>query len=213
MGVLKDLLLESRYDAEETWFLVDGFTNGFDIGYQGPVERQSTSENIPLTVGTQVDLWTKIMTEVKCKRVAGPFEPIPFKNFIESPVGLVPKAGRKTRMIFHLSFNFHKGKEGKINNNSLNACTPKELCTVRYNDLDAAVSNCLHLIEHAKEILLVDRKERTPVVFLGKTDLSSAFWVLPLKVCCYCWLIFKAKDPQDGKSSILWKSTCLLGQV
>ena len=150
MGVLKDLLLESRYDAEETRFLVDGFTNGFDIGYQGPVERQSTSENIPLTVGTQVDLWTKIMKEVECKRVAGPFESIPFKNFIQSPVGLVPKAGRKTRMIFHLSFNFHKGKEVKINNNSLNACTPKELYTVRYNDLDTAVSNCLHLIEHAK---------------------------------------------------------------
>ena len=36
-------------------------------------------------------------------------------------------------------------------------------------------------------------------VFLGKTDLSSAFCVLPLKISCFCWLVFKAEDPADGK--------------
>ena len=46
------------------------------------------------------------MKEVEAKRVAGLYDKIPFENYIQSPVGLVPKAGGKTRMIFHLSYNF-----------------------------------------------------------------------------------------------------------
>ena len=53
-----------------------------------------------------MDLWNKIMKEVRVGRVAGPYETIPFENYIQSPVGLVSKSGGKTRMIFHLSFNF-----------------------------------------------------------------------------------------------------------
>ena len=47
------------------------------------------------------------MKEVNLKRVAGPFEEIPYKNFIPSPAGLVPKKsestkpGDNTRSIFH----------------------------------------------------------------------------------------------------------------
>ena len=46
------------------------------------------------------------MKEVKAERVAGPFESIPYENYIQSPIGLVPKSGNKTRMIFHLSYKF-----------------------------------------------------------------------------------------------------------
>ena len=45
------------------------------------------------------------MKEVKLKRFAGPFESSPFEDFIQSPVGLVPKDnGKDTRLIFHLSY-------------------------------------------------------------------------------------------------------------
>ena len=89
----EQLLKESFYDQTETDFLVDGFRNGFEIGYQGPQNRQSESNNIPFTpgVGDKTVLWKKIMNEVKTGRYAGPFEKIPFKNYIQSPVGLVPK--------------------------------------------------------------------------------------------------------------------------
>ena len=93
---LQELLQETQYDLVETAFLVDGFTNGFDIGYAGPEVRQSQSKNIPFTVGNKVELWNKIMKEVKLGRVAGPFSEIPYQNYIQSPVGLVPKAGGKT---------------------------------------------------------------------------------------------------------------------
>ena len=41
---------------------------------------------------------------------------------------------------------------------------------------------------------------KEPVVFLGKTDLSSAFRVLPLRKDSFCWLIMKAVDPTDGET-------------
>ena len=129
------LLMETNYDRSETRFLVDGFTNGFSIGYASIEERADMSDNIPLTVGDSFEMWKKIMKEVKLGRFTGPFSKPPFKNFIQSPIRLVPKANNQTRLIFHLSYNFKNG------NPSLNALTPKEICTVKYEDLDVAVEN------------------------------------------------------------------------
>ena len=96
----------TKYDPDEIEFLHNGFVNGFDIQYNGPKLRQSTSENIPFTVGNKTELWNKVMKEVKYDRVAGPFNQVPFQNFIQSQIGLVPKAGRdQTRSIFHLSYD------------------------------------------------------------------------------------------------------------
>ena len=41
-----ELLQKSSYNEEESRFLIQGFTEGFGIGYQGPQERQSESDNI-----------------------------------------------------------------------------------------------------------------------------------------------------------------------
>ena len=89
---LIQLLISSNYDQGEIEFLQNGFKNGFGIGYEGPEQRQSLAENIPFTVQDRVDLWNKLMKEVHLKRVAGPFNDIPFENFIQSPIGLVPKS-------------------------------------------------------------------------------------------------------------------------
>ena len=110
------LLNDSNYDLSETHFLVDEFMRGFDIGYVGPINRQSRSPNILFTVGDKYDLWSKIIKEVKMKRFVGPFDEVTFHNFIQSPIGLVPKSGNKTRLIFHLSFDF-----GEENRESVNA--------------------------------------------------------------------------------------------
>ena len=132
------------------------------------------------------------MKEVDAKRVAGPFNDIPFNNFIQSLVGLVPKAGNKTRMIFHLSYDF-----GELEP-SMNTATPKNLCLVKYNDLDCAVQQWLQLEKEWEEMSLEEDDSKL-TVFMGKTDLSAAFRILPLKICCICWLVFKARDPADGK--------------
>ena len=209
----EEFLRHYQYDRAESEFLIDGFRNGFDIGYQGPTEWKSKSENIPLTIGSKDDLWCKIMKEVKAGQVAGPFDSIPFDNYIQSPIGLVPKAGGKTRMIFHLSFTFNNEKES---GGSMNGWTPWELCTVKYNDLDAAVRACLKLVkEFGRDFDLISEgdDEDSALVYLGKTDLSSAFRVLPLKIKCICWLVFKATDPRDGKTNLTLRNVFRLSQV
>ena len=132
------------------------------------------------------------MKEVKAKRFAGPYEAIPYENFIQSPIGLVPKAGNKTRLIFQLSYRFGDREEDM----SLNKGTPRELCTVKYNDLDSAVQTCLEVSEEAARVL------GTKIVFLGKTDLSSAFRVLPLKVICFCWMVLNSNGSRSIRQHV-----------
>ena len=95
----------TKYPAADAKFLIEGFTSRFDLGYRGPKKRKNESKNIPFTIGNKFVLWEKIIKEVKLGRVAGPFAKPPFDNFVQSPVGLVPKDnGNKTRLIFHLSY-------------------------------------------------------------------------------------------------------------
>ena len=90
------------------------------------------------------------MKEVKLGHYAGPFfgQP-PFENFMQSPIGLVPKAGGQTRLIFHLSYNFSESDK------SFNFHTPDHLCSVKYNDLDHAVANCLKLLAKYPDITMI----------------------------------------------------------
>ena len=186
------MLRRAGYDPEKTKFLVEGFYSGFDIGYQGPEVRQSKSQNIHFSVGDDKDLWLKLMKEFKLKRVAGPFITIPFKNFIQSPIGLVPKdEGRKTRLIFHLSYEFKDGM------GSLNWHTPDYLCSVHYNDLDHAVNNCLALVE---KLIKENPNGPRPTIFFRKTDVQSTFRILGLKKECWKWLVMMAKNPDTGET-------------
>ena len=134
-------------------------------------------------------------------RVAGPYDQVPFDNFIQSPIGLVPKAGeQKTRLIFHLSYNFSDQEP------SLNQSTPKEYCSVKYRDIDYAVQAILKL--HDSQDNKADPEgapgdygdEYVPVVvYSGKTDAQSAFRLVPLNPNCWAWLIMKAENPGTGK--------------
>ena len=194
---LERLLRATNYDTAETEYLIEGFTNGFDLGYQGPVDRQDTSTNLPLRIGSKRDIWSKLMTEVKTKRVAGPFKrnDFPFKQFIQSPLGLVPKSGNKTRMIFHLSFDFN----GK---GSVNGLTPKEICSVKYNDLDHTIGNSLKLLENTGE---------TQKLFYTKTDVSNAFKLVPLKRWSWRWCTMSTTNPETGETVLFFDKTLPFG--
>ena len=49
--ILCSYLIDAQYNSDEIQFLVNGFTSGFSIGYQGPTKRQNSSRNIPFTPG------------------------------------------------------------------------------------------------------------------------------------------------------------------
>lgn len=173
---LQEMLLQADYDAEKTQFLIDGFKNGFSLGYDGPQERRSFSENLKLRVGSQEELWNKVMKEVELKRYAGPWESPPFNYFVQSPIGLVPKhEPGKTRLIFHLSYP--RGE-------SINSFTPKDICSVNYNSFDKAVRMCAKAGKSC---------------FAAKSDLLSAFRQLPIRPSDFKWLVLKARHPITKK--------------
>ena len=177
VGVFRRLLLQSKYDRRETRFLVNSFRKGFDIGYRGDSAVSRKAPNLKLNVGDEVILWNKVMKEVQLKRFCGPFKQIPFKYYIQSPIGLVPKDhGRDTRLIFHLSYP----KSGR----SVNSETPGWMCETDYCDFNDAVLRCL---------------EEGKFCFMGKSDMKSAFRNLGVRPDQFCWLVMKARSPFDGE--------------
>ena len=71
---LYQLLVQAGFDLEKVNQLQLGFSQGFDIGYQGPAKRKNTSNNLPIRIGSKTELWNKVMKEVKAGQYAGPFE-------------------------------------------------------------------------------------------------------------------------------------------
>ena len=116
------------------------------------------------------------MTEVSLGRVAGPFKNVPFNYYMQSPIGLVPKdGGRKTRLIFHLSYPKNSQK-------SVNSGTPLAKRTVKYKDFNDAIQLCLQYLQKGKCVC-------------SKTDLVSAFRILCIKSEDWPLLVMKAEHP------------------
>ena len=175
------LLRNSNYDKKKTNFVVNGFQHGFSLGYCGSTRISITAPNLKLNVGDEIELWNKVMKEVKLKRYAGPFKTIPFKYYIQSPIGLVPKDnGKNTRLIFHLSY------PRRPNSPSVNAYTPEWLCKVKYPDISNAIRLCIS-----------EAGTRSRPVFIARSDVSAAFRNLCVSKRYWKYLVMKAKSPFD----------------
>ena len=180
---LQQLLEATKYPQKETKFIVDGFTNGFSIRYEGNMEAKLMAPNLPLSnEGDYIMLWNKIMKEVKAGRFAGPFKQIPFEDhYIQSPVGLIPKDdGKDMQLIFHLSYS--KNKDTLVSAN-----TPADLWTVKYPDFIDAIQMCLKVGKNCK---------------ISRSDMKLAFRHLCIRVKDFWLLLMKAKSPLDNK--IYW---------
>ena len=176
-GRLRSILTKVGYEQSKIEYLCDGFLNRFSLGYEGPENIQIVAPNLKFCqVGNETELWNKVMSEVKQKRYAGPYLKIPFKHYIQSPIGLVPKDnGKKTRLIFHLSYP----KNGTM---SVNANTLKHKCTVKYPEFYQAIRRCLEEGHFCKCV---------------KSDMSSAFRHFPMSKRFWKFLVMKAKCPLD----------------
>lgn len=143
--------------------LCNSLRYGADIGYKGPrVPR--FSRNLPTALDQPNVVTANLMKEVALGRVAGPFPTPPFPNFQVSPIGLVPKKhSTKFRTIFHLSFP----KSGVT---SINYSISKEDYSLQYITIDNAIEGILGLGQGS---------------FLAKTDIESAFRLIPLRPSDY----------------------------
>ena len=176
------ILTEANYDVNKKNFLINGFRHGFRIEYEGNEKVRQKAPNLKLTCGDEVDLWNKVMNEIKLGRYAGPYKEkdIPFEHFIQSPIGLVPKDnGSDTRLIFHLSYPRKANKKLSVNAN-----IPEEKCKVKYPDFSEAVLKCI-----------LEGK----FCHISRSDMKSAFRHLGLFPGDFKFLLMKAKSPLDGE--------------
>ena len=62
---------------------------------------------------------------------------------------------------------------------------------MKYPDLDRVIETCF---------ALDNADDGQGIIFYSKTDIKSAFRILPLSSSCYQWLIMKATNPVDEKT-------------
>ena len=185
VGQLRNLLVESGYDCNKTQFLVDGFTQGFDLGYRGPQEVKIEARNLKFTIGSKTEMWNKIMKEVENKRYAGPFNSIPFDHYIQSPIGLVPKDNGKKDETHFSPFHIPKMVQLQWTTTLQRSCVK-----VKYKDFDEAIRLCVEVMN--------GRDPGAP-----KSDLTSAFRHLPIKKEFWKFLVMKAQKPTGWKMVLL----------
>ena len=98
----------------------------------------------------------KIQKELAAGRLAGPFLVPPFPKFIVSPLGLVPKKDGGQRLIHDLSYP---------HGNSVNSSIDHADATVCYSSVEDAIQCIISIGSSA---------------FLAKTDIASAFRIMPV---------------------------------
>ena len=82
--------LTNHPDRHLVNFLLDGFTNGFSIGYHGSITPEQC-RNLLSARHSPDAVSAAILKEVRHGHTAGPFQFMPFEFFHCSPLGAVPK--------------------------------------------------------------------------------------------------------------------------
>lgn len=160
------------YQSDLRQYIIDGFRFGFRINFSG--ERCSqTCSNLKTALDNPDVLQEKLNAELAMGRIAGPFDSSPLPNLKLSPLGLVPKRQEgQFRLIHHLSYPRTTGT-------SVNSGIDKEYTAVSYAGIEDAVS----------VIKTIGRG-----CYMAKTDIKSAFRILPVHKDDYALLGFSWKD-------------------
>ena len=144
-----------------TSILYSGFKFGFSLHFEGT--RTAFFVNNLISAQQNPDIVSaKLSKELAAGRLAGPFACPPFPQFRVSPLGVVPKkTPGEYRLIHHLSFP---------RGDSVNDSIAPEYASVQYARVDDAVAII---------------KQLGSGCFLAKTDIKSAFRILPIKPSDY----------------------------
>jgi hypothetical protein len=132
-------------NQEDAHILYTGFFEGFRLNYCGPRSR-TDSKNLQSVIQNPEIAWEKVMNEIYCGRISGPFLTRPIFNLRCSPIGIVPKKTGGFRLITHLSFppNF-----------SVNDYVDKKFTSVKYSSFD----NAINMIKNLGVNALIGKKD------------------------------------------------------
>ena len=133
-------LLSVYPEKEVANLLQRGFSEGFKLNYFGPRSRYE-SKNLLSVIQNPEVAWQKVMSEVQCGRIAGPFQTRPISNLRCSPIGVVPKKTGGFRLITHLSYP---------KNFSVNDFIDEKYTSVKYSSFDNAVAMIQKLGKNAE---------------------------------------------------------------
>ena len=163
---LADMLI--GYSCEKASFLINGFRHGFQIHFSGTsFTSERSCNNLKSAIEMPNVVSTKLQKELAANRVAGPFKNPPLVNFHISPLGVVPKKTLGSfRLIHHLSY-----PEGQ----SVNDGISDEYCTVQYSTIQDAIA-----------FIKINKQS-----FMAKTDIESAFRIIPIHPSNHHLLGFK----------------------
>jgi hypothetical protein len=165
--VLYDMLVEAGYEEEKAAYLYQGFTNGFRLGLNQPIEKickeikgnkKRKSSNHKSALQNPRALEEKLIKELKANRMLGPFDNPVLAHTITSPVGLVPK---KTPGSFRVIHDLSYPKKSP----SVNTAIPQFERSVSYDSVDTAIA-------------LIRQVGRGAV--LCKTDIQHAYKLIPV---------------------------------
>lgn len=161
--VLEKLLLGYQNKA----YLINGFKSGFRLGFTGP-RNYISSDNLKSCRDHPDIVQEKINSELKAKRVKGPFAEPLFLEMKISPIGIVPKkAPGQYRLIHHLSFP---------SGSSVNDYIDPAWASVKYASFDDAVECLIKFGRYTQ---------------MAKTDIDSAFRLIPIHPSDHPLLAFK----------------------
>ena len=159
------------YNTDETEFLVNGFTHGFKIPFQGQ-ETDFIAQNSWSAKQNPQAVNKNIAKELLAGRIAGPFDTPPLDHFHSSPLAVRPKKDPgKFRTLHNLSYPY--------NQFSVNSGISHQDSTVKY----ATINQAIHRINTFP----------TPP-YLAKTDIQSAFRLIPVHPDSYHLLGFSWED-------------------
>ena len=148
--------LTSHPDRDQVNYILQGFRNGFDIGFQGPISN-TRPRNLRSADENSRAVSEAIAKEIHRTHTSGPFSSPPFEPFHCSPLGAVPKKDGTFRIILDLS---------SPRGYSINDGISREDFSVRYTSFDEAT----YLV-----------RQLGPDCMMAKLDIKHAFRLCPVR--------------------------------
>ena len=148
-------------------YLIEGFSTGFRL-LNFSFTPSDKDKNLHTANEHPHVVDKKLYKELTADRIMGPFLSPPYQDSVISPLGLQPKKEPGEFRVIH-DLSYPPGK-------SVNAGIPKDLSSVKYQSVTDAIRLILKIGPHA---------------WLAKTDIKSAFRIIPINPSDFHLLGFK----------------------